>query len=449
MIADANLRDRTSHDSLERGQLGSVIKGRSKIGVLIVLFAMAFCVRMVVATWMGLGRMPESDAGGHYLEAGELIEGNGFRNVLPNGHSCPSASRMPMTSLLLALAMRLFGATPIVARVTAISFASLSAPLLCLTARTIMPRRWAVLSGVGAAVHPTFVYYSSDTLTEAFYIPALLVATLFSVWAITKPRFATALTAGLTWGLAALCRPHAVPAAILMALGLGVVTRSWRSSLTLVLGTMLALTPWWVRNAAVFGKPVLLSLEGGETFLGANNPYVAANPQLAGIWIPPMSKPEYRARLIRCESQVEVNRMMMEIGIDYLKSNPQVVPGLVLKKWARWLTPVTAAGGLIRLAVLCSYGVLLGLVILGAASGKIRYAPLLVPTLAITLADLVVVGVYWGNLTRGRIPLELIWIPWGVQSFRLLLGGPLEAWWRRAFPAHAGRSEPAFVGGSR
>jgi len=26
----------------------------------------------------------------------------------------------------------------------------------------------------------------------------------------------------------------------------------------------------------------------------------------------------------------------------------------------------------------------------------------------------VITIVYWGNLTRGRIPLEMVWLPWGA-----------------------------------
>jgi hypothetical protein len=357
---------------------------------------------------MGLDRMPESDAGGHYLEALELMEYGDFFNNLPNGKRCSSASSMPMTSLALAGAMTVFGMTPTVARITAISVASLSAPLLYLIAVTIMPPRWATLAGVAGALHPVFIHYSTEPLTEPFYVPALLLAMLLSIWAIEKPTFLTASIDGAAWGLAALCTPHAVPAAILTAFALGLVLRSWRVTLGLVLGTALILTPWWARNVVVFGKPVLLSLEGGETFLGSNNPYVVANPKRAGMWMAPMAVPEYRAAVLRCESQVEVNHALMNIGITYLRQNPNVIPGLVLKKRARSLTPITASGGLIRVVVLGSYGTLLALVLLGAVFGKIRYAPLLVSTLAITLAEVAVVGVYWGNLTRGRIPLEIV-----------------------------------------
>ena len=148
---------------------------------------------------------------------------------------------------------------------------------------------------------------------------------------------------------------------------------SWRLPLGLILGAVIVLTPWWARNFVVFGKPVLLSLEGGETFLGSNNPYVVADPSLAGMWIAPMGIPEYRVQMKQCNNEIELNATMMRIGIDYLRGHPEVIPRLIINKWARWLTPITKTGGLNRILVLSSYGSLLVLVILGVVFGTVRH----------------------------------------------------------------------------
>ena len=401
--------------------------------ILLALFLLAWGSRVGLAAWMGLGQIggPSSDPSWFYQAAVALVEGRGLVGTLPNGSLQLSAFIMPLTPLLLACGMKAFGTTAIVAQMVAISISSLAASLMYLVAGTIMPRRWALLAGLAGAIHPTFLFYSIQPWTEPFYIPFLLLAVLLAVPAIRKPGFTTAFADGVAWGLAALCRPHAVPAMVLAALGMGLIQRSWRPVLGLVLGTVLVLTPWWTRNFVVFGKPVLLSLEGGETFLGANNPYVVWDPELAGMWIAPMSIPEYRARILRCETEIEVNDCQMEIGLNYLSGHPHVIPRLVLNKWARWLTPITKSGGLIRLAVMSTYGSLLALVILGVVFRTVRYCPLLVATLAITLADIVIVGLYWGNLTRGRIALELIWLPWGIQTLRLLVAAPIAGWHRR------------------
>ncbi len=399
--------------------------------ILVSLFLLACSLRIGLAVWTGLGRTENVDAYEYYLEAVGIVDGKGLVHGLPNGRICVSAFNMPMAPLLLSCGMSIFGATPTVARLVAIVFGSLSAPLLYSIARAIMLRRWALLVGLGCAGHPIFLYSSIQTLTEPFYIPSLFLAVLLGIRAMRRPGFATACTDGVAWGLAALCRPHAVPALVLTAIGMGIGLRSWRSPVGLIVGMVLVLTPWWARNLIVFGKPVLLSLEGGETFLGSNNPYVVEDPELAGLWIPPMSIPEYRSRMIQCDNELDVNNTQMGMSFAYLRSRPRVIPGLVLNKMLRWLTPITNSGGLNRIVVLSTYGTLLVLVILGVVFGTVRCCPLLLITLAVTLADLAIVGVYWGNLTRGRIALELIWLPWGVQTFRLLVAKPVMARYRK------------------
>jgi 4-amino-4-deoxy-L-arabinose transferase-like glycosyltransferase len=395
---------------------------------LAVLFLLALALRLGLAISGGINHIDEGDARSFYSEAVGIAEGRGLLRTLPKGGSHLSAYHMPLTALLISGEMEVFGTSATASRLFAITIGSLSAPLVYLLAATIMPRRWALLAGLAWSVHPVFLFYSILTMAEPFYIPLLLLAILLSIKAMEQPTFAMSLLAGTSWGIATLCRPHAAPAGILMALGMGLTLKSWRLPLGLILGAAIVLTPWWARNFVVFGRPVLLSLEGGETFLGSNNPYVVADPELAGMWIAPSGIPEYRVRMKECHDEVELNQTMMKLGMDYLRSHPEVVPRLIINKWARWLTPITKSGGWNRIVVLSTYGSLLVLVVLGVVLGTIRRSPLLLATLAITLADLAVVAVYWGNLTRGRIDLELIWLPWSVQTFRLLVGLPFAVW---------------------
>jgi hypothetical protein len=402
--------------------------------ILFALFLLAVGVRVGLEARTGLGSAGgfASDPRGIYSEAVGLVEGRGLVGRLPGGGYYTTAFNMPLPSVLLACGLKVLGTSGVASQTITIGFASLSAPLVFLIAGTIMPRRWAVLAGSGCAIHPGFLHYSTTPWSETFYAPLLLLATLLSVRAIRRPGFATALVDGTAWGLAALCRPHALPAAILFAIGLGWTVRSRRPALGVILGTVLVMTPWLARNIIVFGSPVLLCLEGGETLLGSNNPYVVADPDLAGMWVSPVMIPEYRDRILQSDGQFARSRLQTAIAIDYLKGHPDVIPGLIIKKWVRWLTPVTRSGGrLFRVAVLCSSGGLLTMVIIGLVSGKIRYAPLLVSTMAITLTEFAVVAVYWGNLERGRIPLELTWLPWGVESFRQLVATPIAAWYHQ------------------
>ena len=122
----------------------------------------------------------------------------------------------------------MFGTTATASRLLAITIGSLSVPLVYLLAATIMPRRWALLAGLAWSIHPTFLFYSIQTMTEPFYIPLLLLAVLLSIQVMKQPTFAMALLAGTGWGIATLCRPHAALAGILLALCMGLKLRCFR-----------------------------------------------------------------------------------------------------------------------------------------------------------------------------------------------------------------------------
>jgi hypothetical protein len=105
------------------------------------------------------------------------------------------------------------------------------------------------------------------------------------------------------------------------------------------------------------------------------------------------------------------------MAVEFLRSHPEAIPELALRKLWRWLTPITNSGVRNQILVLASYGTLLVLLALGLVRGSIRPSQLLVGALAITVASCVITAVYWGNLTRGRMPIEIVWLPWASLAF--------------------------------
>jgi 4-amino-4-deoxy-L-arabinose transferase-like glycosyltransferase len=405
---------------------GRLPRGRELL-ILAVLYLLAFAPRAAMVAREGqTPPKPGSDQLSFYDEAREIAEGRGMvRHFQPTDRIVHTTYHMPGAGLWYALGVALLGPGVMAVRMAAVVASSASAPLTYALARTMMPRGWAAVAGVVCAVYPTWIFYSADMLTEPLYVPLVLFAALVTTRALGRLTFGTALAAGLAWGVAGLVRPHAFPIAALLTLSFAWASRSWKPPAAVVLAVVVTLTPWWIRNVLVVGDFVLLSTEAGETLLGANNPYVLADPAKHGLWIPPISIPEYREAMFRTRSEVELSATFQRMGKAYLLANPGAIPRLAFYKWRRWLTPITASGGATRLMVLASYGPLLALVLAGFASGRLRYSHALVPALALTLADAVIVAVYWGNLTRGRVALEVIWIPWGVLAFRLLIADPL------------------------
>jgi hypothetical protein len=163
---------------------------------------------------------------------------------------------------------------------------------------------------------------------------------------------------------------------------------------------------------------VPLATEGGETFLGSNNPYVVHDPHWHGIWIAPVGIAEYREQLKPIQDELQRSEVQYHLAVDYLRQHPGVIPGLVLNKLWRWLSPITGTEGLVRLLVLCSYGSLLLLLMVGVVRGGFPSSAALHLVLMCTLVMSAITVAYWGNLTRGRLPVELLWLPWAAAVAR-------------------------------
>jgi hypothetical protein len=209
-------------------------------------------------------------------------------------------------------------------------------------------------------------------------------------------------------------RPHGFPIAALIMLYL-FARRDWKRGIYVAVGAAIILAPWVIRNKIVLGRPVLLATEAGETLLGANNPHVFSNPEGIGLWQYPLVFPEYSSQLVGISNEVDRNDKLNELAKDYLRKNLGDIPRLIVNKMIAWLRPIPISGGMIRLLVISSYDVLLILLGIGLVTRQIRRSLLLDLVLIVSFVFTLITCVYWGGLTRGRVPLEIVWIPWGAS----------------------------------
>ena len=397
------------------------LQQRRAIEVVVGLYLLAFSVRLVLALLAGINTPFEKDAKEYFDAASFLVQGHGYSRLWEDGVVRLSAKRVPGASLFLALGILLFGPYPAAARFIEIVVSSFSAPLLYCFARRISAAVPAILSGLCCALYPSWVFISGMAVTsEAFLVPLLLLSLVLTVRVLDLRSARTAFSAGLAWGVATLVRPTTAPMAAIVALYLA-WRAGWKRGLLLGTGFALILSPWLVRNYFVFGRP-LLSTQGGEVFLGANNSYVLDVPRRHGDWVSPTELPAYRDKVKGVVDEVALDNLEYNLALDFLRKNPGSMPRLVFYKLKRWLTPITETAGLVRLLVLVSYGPLLLLFIVGIFRGIYRRSATLYLVTMWSVVLAVITVIYWGIQTRGRFFLELVWIPWACLSFCNLLG---------------------------
>jgi len=397
-------------------------KANFQTNIFVLLLTASLAARIILTILMGLNGPMVSDEQQYFYPAYYLAAGKGLQKA-PQGAPAastprPTAYRVPVPSIILAAVFTFFGKSIFVGRIACLVLGCFAAPLMFLFAKRIVSTHASILAGICVALWPTWLARAPIMGSEHFFIPFLLLSLLFTINVTETPGKASQVTiAGICWGVTALCRPHALPMVLMIAVFL-VWRISWKRGLILGGSAMMTILPWLIRNQLVIGHPVLLALEGGETFLGSNNHYVVEDPDLYGVWLAPMLVPEYRRALQPFQDEFSRDREQYRLGVSYLKSNPEQIPKLAFYKLWRWLTPVTKTPGIARVAVILSYGSLLLLLIGGILCGVISSKSTPFPLIVICSTVLLIVTViYWGGLTLGRLPLEFLWLPWGTASF--------------------------------
>ncbi len=259
--------------------------------------------------------------------ARSLAQGRGF--CLWEG--VPTANRPPLYPLMLApLAGSLEG------RGLALGLAALHVGLglvtIALTYAT--GRRWgygpnrAAIAAAIVALDPVVLVQARPVMTET--LAACLVAACLAATTVGGRR--GAVISGLTFGLAALCRPSLLPGAVLVgvaraAVGPGGGRGRVRDALLFGVALAATLLPWAVRNFIRFGEPIFTTTHGGYTLALANNPAYYADVvdgPPGAVWSGPNQAAWFDqvARATAGLTPIEADRLLAAEGWRMLRERP-------------------------------------------------------------------------------------------------------------------------------
>jgi 4-amino-4-deoxy-L-arabinose transferase-like glycosyltransferase len=132
-------------------------------------------------------------------------------------------------------------------------------------------RRIGIAAGVVLALWPNLVLYAGVLLSETLFVACLavfLAAALSMTDEDGSLRTAPTIVAAASLGAATLVRPQVLVVLPALVVAWFVARRGWRAVLRdtalLVVGVVVALSPWIVRNAVVLDAFVPLSNNGGD-----------------------------------------------------------------------------------------------------------------------------------------------------------------------------------------
>jgi hypothetical protein len=129
--------------------------------------------------------------------------------------------------------------------------------------------RVAAAAGLGYALHPGAIYFSANILSESLFTALLVGAVCALVMASRGGALPWSMLGGTLLGLAALCRPVALPLAVAIVGVWLVILRIPRRrlhSLALVGCAGMVVLPWAVRCTGLSGQLVLVQGASSTTF---------------------------------------------------------------------------------------------------------------------------------------------------------------------------------------
>lgn len=250
-------------------------------------------------------------------------------------------------------------------------------------ARMLFDEQTALWAAGLTAVYPGAISTSTFILSEAPFCPLmvwnLVLWTRAERAATTGGRWGTACAAGALAGLATLMRPSWLlftPFALLIGMPRGV---PWKQQAqiagAMLLGLIVVMSPWWVRNYQVVGRFVPTSLQVGASLYDGLNPKATGASEMS--FVPKFAAAEraHPSDDPQIPFEVRLDRRLRDASLAWAKDHPNDVLRLMGAKFARmwniWPNEAAFSSWTLRLAMLCTYGPLMVLAMIGAW----RYGP--------------------------------------------------------------------------
>lgn len=281
--------------------------------------------------------------------AASLSHGDGYAVAfLGKGQPVPTALHPPMFPIVLAL-LDLVRLQSVEAHRIALAFISaVSVVVMGLLGRRLMSPSVGLVAAAFAAFSPLWVQWGGRVLSESVYLVVIPLLLWVALECVDRPSWRIFGVVGLVIGVAALTRSEAI--AFVVVLGVPLVllgSRDWRRRVTyamaLVVGVVIIVGPWLVRNEIQMGG-LTLSTDNGTTWAGAYTPatFSPANPlygsfdgdaQYADTFVSlKWGKPPGGAK---AWTELSLENAVGHFGMAFARSHLSDLPGVVLAREGR------------------------------------------------------------------------------------------------------------------
>ena len=403
----------------------------------LLIFLLALAVRVAAAAAVGFTTLRFGDARGYLSAARTLVTEGRYPD-----RTDPFHFRAPGYPVFLAAATFGHPDRVVLAKLANVLLGSLSPLVLAAFAALLFRRRGlAIATGIAGALNPAFVLMSADVQSEALFLLLLLCAGYLLLAATDRPSTSLSLASGGFLAIAALTRPSALVLSPLLAAPLldrrYPLRVRWHIAASALLGFLLLLAPWTVRNALVFRQLLPVNDATGYAFYYGNSDWIfrfydVRSREEYDRWIAEIDRDlqEQVRELDRAgrTSPAERSRYFFRKALSERIDEPARWAGLLLRKswdWMRpyprpWYWPRWVVIGLGAFNVALTFFAAAGLL----AAPRRGAALVAVAVLVMSMAAHVLLVVVW----RYRMPYwDPVLLLYGVFGADTLLGR-----WRRS-----------------
>ena len=304
--------------------------------LIIAILITAFILRTV---WvLAVPTQPISDFKEFNRLAVSIADGNGYVGL----DGKPTAYRPPGYIFFLACIYSLFGPNDFIARLVNILLGVLTCWLTYILTIELFDKRTALIAALMMAAFPSSITWTNILATENLFIPIVLAALISFLEAVKfqNVRWSWLILSGFLLGIGVLIRPAALllPVSLVQALILRIHFRFFSPQGIKLLGkyaviglvvslVMLAtVLPWSIRNTIVLGHFVLVSTEGGITFLSGHNELALTDEYS-------LDGPVFEQLNAEKLDEIRYDQRAYQLAVQFIRQNPLFEVRLIIHKF--------------------------------------------------------------------------------------------------------------------
>lgn len=242
------------------------------LAITIFIFALYLRLRMIAA----ISHILSHDAINYDAMARQFLNNGvlGYMSQKPNAYVTPGYP------IFLSVIYSIFGYDSasrfMQVRVAQAVLGAATCILIFAIAKRLFNSRASIFALFISAVYPTFVWAPSLILTEVLYTFLFVLYIYIQIYAIDKSTKFSSILSGAVFALAVLVRPLMFPLFfipfIMHYLTTGNKT-AFRQLAAAIIGVVLTMMPWWIRNYISLHKIVVLATQTGNPLIAGTFPY--------------------------------------------------------------------------------------------------------------------------------------------------------------------------------